>query len=167
MLPHPMPSFMRNRLAAAAAVTGLLILVTPALATQGHGEPEGLWVHQMSHVFFAFSMGILIYWLRVRALIQETGWRYIQYSAFLFILWTIDAFSVHFMEEQLRIVESTKINPWTIEIESPYDSLWFNLLYYFTKLDHLFCVPALFLLYLGLKRLLHKAYLAGHGDYAP
>ena len=158
---------MKNRIAAAAALPALLILVTPALATQGHGEPEGLWVHQMSHVFFALSMGILIYWLRLRNLIQEIGWRYIQYSAFLFILWTIDAFLVHLLEEQLNIVELSKIDPWTIEIQSTYDSLGLNLFYYLTKLDHLFCVPALFLLYLGLKRLLHKASLASDGEIVP
>jgi hypothetical protein len=148
-------------------MAGLIMLASPALATQGHGEPEGLWVHQMSHIFFALSMGILIYWLRVRTLVRETGWRYIQYSAILFILWTIDAFTVHLLEEQLGVVAPTKPTPWTIEVASTWDAPWLCRLYYVAKLDHLFCVPALFFLYLGLKRLLRKAASPGLAERMP
>ncbi len=149
-----MPSCVANRIVPAAVAAGLLLLAGPALATQGHGEPEGLWVHQMSHIFFAYSMGLLIYWLRVRTLVREAGWRYIQYSAFFFILWTIDAFTVHLLEEQLAVVSTAKPTPWTIEVHTAPDLAWIRGIYYVAKLDHLFCVPALFFLYLGLKRLL-------------
>ncbi len=76
----------------------------PAGATQAHGPPEGLYVHQLSHLFFIFAMAILIYWLRSRGLVREQAWRYIQYAALFFILWSIDAFLVHLLDEQFLLV---------------------------------------------------------------
>lgn len=35
-----------------------------ALATQSHGAPEGIYAHQIAHIFFMFSMGFFIHWLR-------------------------------------------------------------------------------------------------------
>lgn len=61
-----------------------LMPVDNAGATQVHGGPEGLYVHQIAHFFFMFSMAILIYWLRERRLVQEKGWRFVQYAAFFF-----------------------------------------------------------------------------------
>lgn len=52
-----------------------------AVATQPHGDPEGIVVHQFSHLFFVFSMGLLIYWLRRRDLSKQPGWREINYAA--------------------------------------------------------------------------------------
>lgn len=134
----------------------LLAVPGAALATQAHVDPEGLYVHQLSHLFLAFSMGLLIYWLRRRELVRTEGWRYVQYSAVFFILWTLDAFTVHLMDEQYSIIQVTRFEDWTMRIDSVPDAAWIKVLYYIVKLDHLFCVPALFLLYLGLKRLLGK-----------
>ena len=83
------------------SVEELECLATPALATQTHGQPEGLYVHQIAHLFFIISMGILEFWLRQRNLIKEKGWKYIQLAAVLFILWNIDAIIVHFLDEQI------------------------------------------------------------------
>lgn len=137
-----------------------------ALATQDHGGPEGIYVHQMSHIFFAFSMGILIYWLRHRELVKKTGWRYIQYSAVLFILWTLDAFTVHFISEQMNFVQVERISAWQIRITAGSVKRasnllctagnWLEYFYFFAKLDHLLCVPAIFFLYSGLKSLLKE-----------
>jgi len=33
-------------------VAGLLLSADAALATQTHGQPEGLYAHQMAHIFF-------------------------------------------------------------------------------------------------------------------
>ena len=148
---------MRRRISEAAAVALILIIPTVASATQGHGDPEGLLVHQMSHIFFLFSMSILIYWLRARNLIRHVGWRYIQYSSVFFILWTLDAFTVHLLDEGLGIVQVTRIDPWHLRIESPPGLGWITVLYYAVKLDHLLCVPGLIFLYLGLKRLLKES----------
>ncbi len=131
-------------------VIALLLMPATALATQTHSDPEGLYVHQLSHLFFVFSMGILIYWLRARGLVRKTGWRYIQYAAVFFILWTLDAFTAHLLDEQLTLVHVSRPDAWHIRIDAPAP---LAVLYYLVKLDHLFSVPGLVFLYLGLTRL--------------
>ncbi|MGD9242646.1 MAG: hypothetical protein PVI34_04945 [Desulfobacterales bacterium] len=126
----------------------------PVLATQGHTQPEGLYAHQMAHVFFMFSMGLLMYWLRKRGLVKATGWRFIQFASFFFILWNADAFLVHFIEEQTEVLVIVRLNPWHLHIQAAEGFGWLVYVYYVAKLDHLLCVPALFFLYIGLKRLL-------------
>lgn len=130
---------------------------TAASATQTHGEPEGLVVHQITHLVFIFSMATLIYWLRQRKLVVETGWRYIQYAALLFILWNLDAFAVHFLDEQVDILQIEKVGPWQLVINTRAGYETLAALYYLFKLDHLICVPAMLFLYLGLKRLLRDS----------
>jgi len=129
-----------------------------ALATQGHGHPAGLYAHQMAHVFFMFSMGLLIFWLRHRGLIRSAGWRYIQYASLFFILWNADAFLVHFIEEQSTALDITRLSTWKISLKAPPEMQWLGYVYYVTKLDHLLCVPALLFLYIGLKRLLRESF---------
>lgn len=154
-----MPGWLRP--AAAAAFTVVLLPAVPALATQSHGEPEGLVAHQLAHLFFIFSMGNLAFWLRERYLTERSGWRYIQYAAIFLVLWNIDAFAVHLMDEHTAVLQISRPDTWRIGIaaESGYESL--VLVYYLAKLDHLLCVPALFLLYMGLRRLAGEA---GKGD---
>lgn len=133
----------------------LLSFAAPAGATQTHGDPEGLVVHQISHVFFMFSMGLLIYWIRTRGLNTDAGWRYIQYAAGLFIIWTLDAFAAHQLDEFFEVIQVTRTGPWLLHIEA--DSLFIAFVYYLTKMDHLWCVPALMFMYLGLRRLNREA----------
>lgn len=135
----------------AAFVYLLVFAASPALATQTHGDPEGLYVHQLSHAFFLFSMGLLVYWIRTRGLGANPGWRYIQYAAMLFMVWTVDAFFAHFMDEHFALVHVTRVDAWHIRIES--ESTGKAILYYLLKLDHLWCVPALMFMYAGLRRL--------------
>lgn len=135
----------------------LLLFADPALATQTHGQPEGLYVHQMAHLFFIISMGSLEFWLRQRNLVQEKGWKYLQFAAILFILWNIDAILVHFLDEHLHILGITKVDLWHIRIESLQGQYSLAVLYYLLKLDHLLCVPAMFFLYRGLSRLVIDA----------
>ena len=137
-----------------AALTGLLLSADPVLATQTHGQPEGLYVHQMAHIFFIISMGSLEFWLRQRNLIKEKGWKYIQLSAVLFILWNINAALVHFMDEHLDILGISNIDLWHMRVESIQGQDSLPILYYLLKLDHLLCVPAMFFLYYGLKTIL-------------
>ena len=131
----------------------LFLLAAPAAATQAHGAPEGLFVHQLSHLFFIFAMGILIYWLRSRGLVRENGWRNIQYAALFFILWSLDAFFVHLLDEQLLLVQVTRIGPWQVQLDTSDGMTWLGGIYYLLKLDHLLCVPGLIFLYIGLHRL--------------
>lgn len=135
-----------------------LLQASPALATQGHGGIEGVYIHQLAHLFFMLAMAILIFRLREEGLVVQRGWRYIQYAAFFFILWNIDAFIVHLLDDQLRIVQLTRLNAWQLKISGPNHFL--VRFYYMTKLDHLLCVPALWFLYRGLKHLLAEARLA-------
>jgi hypothetical protein len=128
----------------------------PAEATQGHGGIEGVYMHQLAHLFFVFSMGVLVYWLRERKLVAESGWRYIQYAAFFLILWNLDALLVHALDDQFNIIRVVRLEPWRIQILSKQGKSFVCLVYYLAKLDHLLCVPALVFLYLGLKRLLKK-----------
>jgi len=140
----------------AGVIAALVLASEPALATQSHSAPEGLYAHQLAHIFFIVSMGILIYRLRDRKLVQTAGWRYIQYAALFFILWNLDAFSVHLLEEQIAVIDVRRIDPWKISITAANHSTALTWFYYAVKLDHLLCVPALLLLYFGLRRLLKE-----------
>jgi len=141
----------------AGTLAGILLSAAPVLATQTHGAPEGLYVHQMAHLFFIISMGSLEFWLRQRNLVEKQGWKYIQIAAMLFILWNIDAMLVHFMDEHLDIIGISKIDFWHIRIESLQGQYSLAVLYYLFKLDHLLCVPAMFFLYRGLRCLVIDA----------
>lgn len=131
----------------------LLAVPLPAMATQPHGDPEGIVVHQLSHVFFIFSMAILIYWLHNRKLSVKPGWREIRYAAFFLILWSADAFVVHMLDEQLGWITVSRMDAWAMQVEPSRGGVALAWLYYIVKLDHLLCVPALFFLYRGLARL--------------
>jgi hypothetical protein len=135
----------------------ILFIAQPALATQAHSAPEGLYAHQLAHIFFIISMGVLIYWLRARQLVKVVGWRHIQYAALFLILWNLDALGVHLLEEQIAVIDVQRLAGWQIRISSPPNAgLPLEWLYYAAKLDHLLCVPALLFLYSGLKRLLNE-----------
>ena len=128
-----------------------------ALATQGHGGIEGVYVHQFAHLFFIISMGSLIYWLREGGLVRERGWKYIQYSAFFFILWNLDTMFVHMLDDQFNIIQVESIGTLQIRINDVFNNDGLKIIYYFAKLDHLLCVPAIFFLYIGLKHLLKES----------
>ena len=138
----------------AAALARLAALPTVAGATQGHGGGEGLYVHQLSHIFFCISMGILIYWLKTRNLTREPGWRYIGISALLFLLWSVDAFTVHLLDEQFLLIRTQTLEGGRLYVETGDGLKWMGPVYYLAKLDHLLCVPAMIFLYVGLRRLM-------------
>ncbi len=121
-------------------------------ATQVHSQPEGLYGHQLAHLFFIVSMIILVYWLRVMNLVQYKGWRYINYSALFFVLWNIDAMIVHFLDGTDGIFLIDK-HGWEGSITIHAHNKVEAILYYIVKLDHVFCVPAIIFLYFGLKAL--------------
>ncbi|MHC1724723.1 MAG: hypothetical protein AB9866_01665 [Syntrophobacteraceae bacterium] len=146
-----------------------LFLLFPgeAAATQVHPPEEGVYVHQLGHVFFILSMGILIYWLRLRKLTKVAGWRFIQYAALFAILWNIDAIAVHYIEDMDDIFEFVgvgELNRW-IHVVGGHDYL--SLIYYFGRMDHLLCVPMIFFLYLGLKHLLKETAAGGVSGEQP
>jgi hypothetical protein len=134
----------------------LLTPSAPALATQGHAGIEGVWVHQFAHMFFLFSMLLLIYWLRQAGLVKRPGWRFIQYAALFFILWNLDAILVHFLDEQVRAVSVNHLGNWKIQVTAVDGYDWLATVYYLTKLDHLLCVPAMIFLMMGLRHMLKE-----------
>jgi hypothetical protein len=140
-----------------AVIAAAIFFPATAWATQTHGGLEGLYVHQFAHLFFAFSMGLLIYWLRKRQLVASAAWRSIQYAALFFIAWNCDAMVSHWLVEQSGLIVVRTVEGMHIQISTPQGMNWLSIIYYLTKLDHLFCVPALIFLFLGLKRLLKNA----------
>lgn len=146
---------------------GILIVLfcfpLPAWSFQEHGGPEGLHAHQMAHTFFAFSMGLLIYWLRKRRLVAVQGWRFIQYAAILFVLWNINAFAGHWLEELSGLIDTRRVGLMNLRMVAADGYEWLIPVFYVLKLDHLLCVPALFFLYIGLRRLLHAPAQAEEG----
>jgi hypothetical protein len=138
---------------------GISLLLGPELAgaTQVHVPSEGLYAHQIGHVFFALSMAILIYWLRERRLVKERGWRLIQYAALFFILWNVDAFVVHYLDERSDLLQVIDGGTWHASVHLTEASFPLGMIYYLFKMDHLLCVPAIVLLFLGLRHLLQQA----------
>lgn len=146
--------------------SGIILFPSLALATQGHGGIEGVYAHQIAHIFFIISLAVLIYWLRTRKLVQTNGWRLIQYSALFFILWNIDTITVHTLDDQFGIIQAETIGVWQIQIADAFDHNFLKHIYYVIKLDHLLCVPALLFLYFGLRRLIveNRPEMPGEGQ---
>ena len=135
----------------------LLFAADPAMATQTHGGPEGLVVHQIAHLFFLLSMATLAYWIRAHGLVRQKGWRLIRYAAIMLMVWNVDAFLAHLLDEQTQLIAVHHVDPLHLSIVPRPGFECLVPLYYLVKLDHLFCVPALVLLYLGLRALLKEA----------
>ena len=131
----------------------MVFLPPEVFATQLHTSSEGIITHQVGHLFFLFSMVALIVTITGKKLDKQKGWRLIQYSAGFFILWNLDALAAHFLDNQIHIVEIQNLSLGQIRINVQNGSLFLAWVYYFLKLDHLLCVPAMFLLYRGLSRL--------------
>ncbi len=144
----------------------VLLFADRAGATQIHPAVEGYYVHQIGHLFFIISMGILVYWLRKRGLTSTAGWRWIQYSALFFILWNMDAVMVHFLDES-NIIETVKLGGWSHYVRPVRGHPAAALFYYLGRMDHLLCVPAIVFLYLGLRKLLKQAERNGSGAANP
>lgn len=139
----------------------LILSAGPALAIQVHDSAEGLYAHQIAHIFFVFSMGILIYWLRGRNLVRETGWRFIQYSALFFILWNVGAFISHFFEAREGVVKTINAGFWKSSVLVGRSQGVGPTLFYLSKMDHLVLLPAIIFLYIGLRHLLERAQGSG------
>lgn len=136
----------------------LFLLAWPAagLATQLHANSEGIITHQVGHLFFLFSMVALFFTITGKELESQKGWRMIQYAAFFFVLWNLDAVAAHFLDNQVQAVKIVNIAPDRIKIVTDNNSLALAWIYYILKLDHLLCVPAMYFLYRGLSLLVKE-----------
>ncbi|MCF6245751.1 MAG: hypothetical protein L3J69_00170 [Desulfobacula sp.] len=135
---------------------GWILLPLDAYATQLHANSEGIVTHQIGHLFFLFSMVVLIFTITGKGLDKQKGWRLIQYSAFFFILWNLDALTAHFFDNQIQAVKIENISLTQIKVIANNGSTVLAWFYYVLKLDHLLCVPAMFFLYKGLSSLVNE-----------
>lgn len=146
-------SFAAKACLAALAMAALIIYPADAAATQLHVNTEGIIVHQVGHLCFLMSMVALIFTVTGKGLDSVKGWRLIQYSAFFFVLWNLDAIAAHFLDNQIAAVSTETISIEQMRIITRENSPLLAKIYYILKLDHLLCVPAMFLLYRGLSLL--------------
>lgn len=144
-------------------VLGLLLIFPGSVAaTQVHVPSEGLYVHQIGHLFFAASMALLIYWLRAGQVARIRGWQLIRLAASFFILWNIDAFAVHILDGRSDLFTTIDEGTWHEAIQFDPKIELLAVLYYLGKMDHLVCAPAMILLYFGLRSLLRDEEKARH-----
>ncbi len=82
-----------------AITLGVLIFAGIAHATQQHGEPTGLVVHQIAHLMFVLAMIVLMVVLKRTVGTEVAGWRYLYWAAFFFLVWNFLAWGVHGIQE--------------------------------------------------------------------
>ena len=135
----------------------LVLTVFPgnAWAVQSHGAPEGLYVHQLAHIFYTASLCYLFWDIR-RSAFKSRGWRLLQVFCVLMVLWNMIAFTGHSLAS---FVDSSDFSSGTDYLSTrllgPISGVKFW--YYFTKLDHLFSVPAFLFLYLAMRSLYRRS----------
>jgi hypothetical protein len=124
----------------------------PAFALQTHGAPEGLYAHQLAHLFFIICMGSFAYRVHRTRLPSYRGWIFFAAGGILLIAWNIWAFTGHFVT--LLIAEENFILPEGSMVPMLRITSWKEICYYILKMDHLLSVPALVCFYFGLKNIL-------------
>ncbi len=141
-----------------APVLALPFFLLPgnAWALQLHAGSEGIITHQIGHLFFLFSMVVLMFIISGKGLDSQKGWRLIQMAAFFFILWNGCAITAHFLDNQIYAVSVERLSHAVARIRVQNNSGLLGWLYYGLKLDHLLCVPAMTLLYKGLSCLVDE-----------
>ena len=131
------------------AVLGCLVLPEQSMALQTHSQPEGIYVHQMAHIFYIAALGYL-FWDTKRSTFSGRGWVYLRIFCVLTILWNILAFIGHEITPYLHPEDFSNTTEYLqTQLNGPLTLVKF--LYYIAKLDHLLAVPAMFFLYLGLR----------------
>lgn len=137
---------------------GVLVFIIfdprPTLALQTHGPPEGLYVHQLAHFFFAAALLFLIWQIKYEGLKGLPGFRQIRWACGLFVLWNVVAFVGHWSE--VLLIPQALLGQQGDLSQSLIMSRFSAWIYYLTRLDHLVLVPAFFLLWRGLRALLAK-----------
>lgn len=127
-----------------------LMLPENALALQSHRYPEGLYVHQMAHVFFLLALGYL-YWDIRRTRFTGKGWRYLEIFCIIMMCWNMVAFTGHAIDVYAEnILTITDDYLWS-KIQGPIN--FHKLLFYLAKFDHMLAVPGLLFLFIGMRSL--------------
>lgn len=138
-----------------AVFFSLFLIPSKAWAIVPHAY-QGIYIHQMGHIFFIISCLFISWVIFKKNLYKEKGWKYILFAEAFFALWNIDAFIGHISEywiEPSQIIgnrEGWDYFKREIILEGK------EYLYYITKHDHILLVPAMFMFYLGLREHLKK-----------
>ena len=147
----------RENATATAIAVLLLLLALPghAWALQSHGEPEGIYVHQMAHVLFMGSL-IYLYWhTRRTPELASSGWKSLQKFCIIFACWNIVAFIGHEAYEALTTADFLHRNTLDETIAAPLTSA--KVIYFLTTMDNLLFVPAVWALFVSLRTFYREA----------
>lgn len=139
-----------NRLLLLLFLVGLWVMApSDAYALQTHGEPEGLSVHQMAHIFYIFALGYL-YWDTKRSGFSGKGWQYLRVFCVLTIMWNVLAIVGHGAAQQLEPSDFITVDDYLMKkMSMPLTAV--KMVYYIAKYEHLVMVPAMFFLFLSLR----------------
>lgn len=147
-----------NRIFAKYFTVMLLVLQAmpgSAWALQPHSAPEGLYVHQMSHLLFTGALVYLYMHTRRTPELQSKGWKYLQTFCILFSGWNLLALIGHEAIKFLTPEDFIHAATWNEQIGGPITPV--KMVYFITKMDHLIYVPALLFLVIALRVLSREA----------
>jgi hypothetical protein len=131
------------------------------MALQTHGEPEGIYVHQMAHILYVAALGSL-YWDTQRSVFSDRGWTYLRIFCVLTILWNILALVGHAATLNMHPEDFAATDGYLLsKISTPITLI--KIVYYAAQLDHLLMVPAMFFLFLSMRSFYHRS-LKGEGE---
>lgn len=143
---HPILKYVTLSL---VALMYCLLFPEQSMALQTHSKPEGIYVHQMAHIFFMAALGYL-YWDTQRSAFSGRGWTYLRVFCVLTILWNLLALVGHAATQNLRPEDVTHADGYLLsKVNMPLT--YIKVIYYTAKLDHLLTVPAMFFLYMSVR----------------
>lgn len=133
----------------------LVLAPAESWALQSHGPPEGIYVHQLAHLFYAAALCYL-FWDVGRSAFPGKGWRYLQMFCVLMVLWNLVAFSGHWLGFYIANSDIVRTSGYfSSQIAGPITGT--KIIYFCATLDHLLSVPALYCLFLCMRSLYHSA----------
>ena len=142
-------------LAILTATVALLLQSGEAWALQPHGGGEGLYIHQMAHVFFMATLTYLYLHTRRTQDPVSRGWRYLRLFCVLFFFWNLMAIIGHETALHLSHDQFIGAGTWHERLAPPLSIL--KLVYFISKMDHFLTVPALLALFFSLRSFYHEA----------
>jgi len=125
-----------------------LLLPHAAWAVQQHGGAEGLVSHQIGHFLFISGMFYLLYRLHLFSP-SGSGWFEFKLFVWLIICWNFLTFYGHWHQELIDPAKFLRTDGSTTGfiISGPMD-----VLFYFSRLDHLLLLPAFLCLLMALTK---------------
>ena len=128
-----------------------LAVPTPAFALQAHAY-EGIYVHQVAHLFFLLAMVFFALHIQQSWLSVRRAWQLMAAGAWLLALWNLWAFCGHIIEG--LVPESSIVSASEAMVPDLALVSWWEVAYFIVKMDHLLAVPAIFCFYFGLRGIL-------------